>query len=195
MGVASMKKYMLLLSVLLLLAFAACSSTTEEVDTSSESSEPRNEEAEEGTEDAEDTEDVEEAEEVEENEDEVLKEDGGTLIDEERYSVDLVKVEKRQLEEDEIIQVTFDVKNKSEDYLDFFVDTASADGKMIPDENIDMWIEVSPGKEATDSFNIYKLEEDVDFEMPELKEELQIDIMVSDEEWEFEDRQTITIDF
>lgn len=174
-----MKKYMLLLSVLLLLAFAACSSTTEEVDTSSESFEPRNEEA----------------EEVEENEDEVLKEDGGTLIDEERYSVDLVKVEKRQLEEDEIIQVTFDVKNKSEDYLDFFVDTASADGKMIPDENIDMWIEVSPGKDVTDSFNIYKLEEDVDFEMPELKEELQIDIMVSDEEREFEDRQTITIDF
>lgn len=182
-----MRKYLLLISVLFLIFLAACSENTEEVDTSSESSEPRNEEVEEETED--------DVEEVEENEDEVLKEDGGTLIDEERYSVDLVKVEKRQLDEDEIIQVTFDVKNKSEDYLEFFVDTASADGKMIPAENIDMFIEVSPGKEATDSFNIYNLEEDVDFEMPELKEELQIDIMVSDEEWEFEDRQTITIDF
>ncbi len=186
-----MKKYMLLFSVLLLVILAACSSTTEEVDTSSESSEPRSEEKEE----TEGTEDVEEVEEVEENEDEVLKEDGGTLIDEDKYSVDLVKVEKRQLDEDEHIQVTFDVKNKSDDYLELFVDTASADGKMIPQENIDMFIEVSPGKEATDSFNIYKFVEDVDFEMPELNEELQIDIMVNDEEWEFEDRQTITIEF
>lgn len=188
-----MKKYILLLSVLLLMVLGACSSTTEEVDTSSESSEPRSEEVE--VDETEDAEDVEETEEVEENEDEVLKEDGGTLIDEEKYSVDLVKVEKRQLDEDEHIQVTFDVKNKSDDYLELFVDTASADGKMIPQENIDMFIEVSPGKEATDSFNIYKFVEDVDFEMPELKEELQIDIMVSDEEWEFEDRQTITIEF
>lgn len=182
---------MILLFVLLLAILGACSSTSEEVDTSSESSESRSEDVDEETEDAEDTEEVEEVE----DEDEVLKEDGGTLIDEEKYSVDLVKVEKRQLDEDEHIQVTFDVKNKSDDYLELFVDTASADGKMIPQENIDMFIEVSPGKEATDSFNIYKFVEDVDFEMPELNEELQIDIMVNDEEWEFEDSQTITIEF
>lgn len=178
---------MILLSALLLVVLGACGTKTEEVGTSSESSEPRVEDTEE--------ESTEDENVVEDDEDEVLKEGGGTLIDEDKYSVDLVKVEKRLLDEDEHIKVTFDVKNKSDDYLELFVDTASADGKMIPTENMDMFIEVSPGKEATDSFNIYKFVEDEDFEMPELKEELQIDIMVNDEDWEFEDRQTITIDF
>lgn len=184
-----MKKYLFILSALLLLALTACGTTSEEVDTESELSESRSEAAEE-------SEGLEEAEEeIEEDNEEVLKEDGGTLVDEEKYSIDLVKVEKRKIDSDEHIRAVFNVKNKSDDYLEVFVDTASADGKMIPIENMDMFIEISPGKEATDSFNIYKFEEDIDFEMPELKEELQIDIIVNDEDWEYEDRQTITIEF
>lgn len=181
-----MKKQLFMLLAIMVLILGACGTSGDEVETASESSEPRNEES-----DTEETEDVEE----EEDADEVLTDEEETLVDEDKYSMKLVKVERKGLDGDEQIKVTFDVENKSDDYLEFYARSASADGKMIPDEYMNMYIDISPGKEATDSFEIIKFEEDTDFELPELNEELEIDIMVTDEDWEYEDEQTITIEF
>lgn len=167
----------------------ACSSGSEEVETKEESSEPR----EEVSEDAEEV--VDEEEDEVEDENETLTDEKELLIDEEKYSVELLKVEKGFIDNDEFIKAHFNIKNKSDDYLDIFSGSASADGKMINNEYYDMYFEISPGKEAEDTFNIYKFEEDTDFELPELKEELEIEFIVEDDSFEFEDRQTVTIEF
>lgn len=195
---AGMKKLVwVLLGALLLLG--ACSSESEEVETSNQSAEPKNEEVNNNNDDNNDNEGFENAEaNDEENNDEeseeVLTDDEETLIDEEKYSIDLVKVVEEEMMGDKEIKAVFEVENKSDDYLEIFAETASADGKMINAENMNVFIEVSPGKEAEDSFQIFEFE-DEDFELPELNDELEIDIMVNDEDWEFEDKQTITIDF
>lgn len=185
-----------LLGALLLLG--ACSSGSEEVETTNQSAESKNEEVN-NNDDNNDNTGFENAEaNDEENNDEeseeVLTDDEETLIDEEKYSIDLVKVVEEEMMGDKEIKAVFEVENKSDDYLEIFAETASADGKMINAENMNMFIEVSPGKEAEDYFQIFEFE-DEDFELPELNDELEIDIMVNDEDWEFEDKQTITIDF
>ncbi len=179
------------------LFMVACSSNSEEVKTKEESAEPK---ASEETTDieADNNEDEETEEEHDEDEIETLTDEKELLIDEEKYSVELLKVEKGytdNISDDQFIKAHFNIKNKSDDYLELFSGNASADGKMINDMYYDMFIEVSPGKEAEDTFNIYKFEEDTDFELPELKEELEIEFIVNDEEWEFEDTQVVTITF
>lgn len=185
-----MKKYLFVLIAALFMV--ACSSGSEEVETKEESAKPRESE---DVEEEEYEEVFEEDFEEEEDEGETLIDEKEMLIDEEKYSVELLKVEKGFIDEDEFIKVHFNINNKSDDYLEFYSGTASADGKMINDMYYDMFIEVSPGKEAEDTFNIYKFEEDTDFELPELKEDLEIEFNVNDEEWEFEDNQTVTITF
>jgi len=193
-----MKRLLLVLvGALLIMALAACGSS-EEVETSNESAEKQEsntveEEQEEVNAEAVNNNDEENMD--EESEEETLKDDEEMLIDEDDYSVEHQKIERTKDEfGDEFIDVRMRVENKTDDYLDFSAGSLSVDDEMVNDENYDMYIETEGGKSAEDRLSIYSFEED-DYELPELEDNLELELWVDDEDMEREDKHDVRIEF
>ncbi|MBY7142760.1 hypothetical protein KFZ56_06730 [Virgibacillus sp. NKC19-3] len=129
----------------------------------------------------------------EENRDRESYEFNQEIADNDNYKATLISIEKNVGEEEEWIDVNFEVENKLEDTVDFQASEVSINGKMVDQSLVMMSTEVAGGKVADAVLTI----EDIDGgELPALEGDFEMLLnMVNWEDMEQEEQSEVSVAF